>query len=52
MNEKNDGVVTVESETDLRIKSATSSFKHLAREHVDILNQQETLVWVEDLLAR
>jgi pimeloyl-ACP methyl ester carboxylesterase len=52
MNEKNDGVVTVESETDLRIKPATSSFKHLAREHVDILNQRETLSWVENVLAK
>jgi pimeloyl-ACP methyl ester carboxylesterase len=52
MTEKNDGVVTVESETDLRIKSATSSFKHLTREHVDILNQPETLQWVQQLLAQ
>jgi pimeloyl-ACP methyl ester carboxylesterase len=51
MTEKNDGVVTVESETDLRVKSATSSFKHLTREHVEILNQPETLQWVEQLLA-
>ena len=52
MKEKNDGVVTVESETDLRIKSATSSLKHLTREHVDILNQRETLSWVENVLAK
>lgn len=52
MKERNDGVVTVESETDLRIKQSTTSFKHLTREHVEILNQPETLHWVEELLAR
>ncbi|WP_038167531.1 hypothetical protein [Verrucomicrobium sp. BvORR106] len=51
MKELNDGVVTVESETDLRIKQSTTSFKHLTREHVEILNQEETLRWVEKLLA-
>jgi hypothetical protein len=51
MKEKNDGVVTVESETDLRVMPSTRSFKHLTREHVDILNQPETLAWVEDALA-
>lgn len=50
MKERNDGVVTVASETDLRIKPGTTSFKHLTREHVDILNQAETLNWVEALL--
>lgn len=52
MKERNDGVVTVESETDLRVKRATSSFTHLTREHVDILNQPETLEHVEAALAR
>ncbi|OAI57115.1 hypothetical protein AYO49_02780 [Verrucomicrobiaceae bacterium SCGC AG-212-N21] len=52
MNQENDGVVTVESETDLRIKESTHSFKHLVREHVEILNQQETLDWVEAALSR
>jgi pimeloyl-ACP methyl ester carboxylesterase len=52
MKEKNDGVVTVESETDLRVMPATTSSKHLTREHVEILNQPETLSWVESALAR
>jgi pimeloyl-ACP methyl ester carboxylesterase len=52
MKEKNDGVVTVESETDLRVVPSTSSLKHLAREHVEILNQPETLAWVQEALAR
>jgi hypothetical protein len=49
---ENDGVVTVESETDLRVKPATSSFKHLLHERVAILNQEETVHWVEGLLAK
>lgn len=51
MKERNDGVVTVESETDLRIKKSTSSIKHLFHEHVAMLNQPETLARVEALLA-
>lgn len=47
---KNDGVVTVASETDLRIKKSTTSFKHLIHDHVAILNQQETVEIVEGLL--
>jgi hypothetical protein len=45
-------VVTVESETDLRVMPATTSSTHLFREHVEILNQPETLSWVESALAR
>jgi pimeloyl-ACP methyl ester carboxylesterase len=52
MKEKNDGVVTVESQTDLRVMPATTSFQHLTREHVEILNQPETLAWVQRALAR
>lgn len=52
MKEKNDGVVTVESETDLRIKKSTTSFKHLFHEHVEILNQPETVTRVEALLGK
>jgi hypothetical protein len=47
-----DGVVTVESETDLRVKRSTSSFTHLRREHVEILNQQECLDLVQEQLAK
>jgi pimeloyl-ACP methyl ester carboxylesterase len=47
-----DGVVTVESETDLRVKRSTSSFTHLRREHVEILNQQECLDLVQQQLAK
>lgn len=50
MKEKNDGVVTVESETDLRIKKSTSSFRHLFHEHVDILNSPETVTAVANAL--
>jgi pimeloyl-ACP methyl ester carboxylesterase len=52
MTEENDGVVTVESETDLRVKKSTTSFRHLTREHVEILNRPETLAWVQQILAR
>ncbi len=47
---ENDGVVTVESETDLRVKKSTKSFRHLLHDHVAILNQQDTLEIVEGLL--
>ena len=49
---KNDGVVTVESETDLRIKRSTSSVLHLFHEHVEILRQPLVVERVERLLAR
>lgn len=49
---ENDGVVTVVSETDPRIKKSTSSFKHLFHDHVDILNAPETLAKVQTLLAK
>lgn len=39
---ENDGVVTVVSETDLRVKESTPSFRHLLREHTEILQKQET----------
>ncbi len=52
MKEDNDGVVTVASETDLRVQRSTSSFTHLKREHVEILNQQECLDLVEEILDR
>lgn len=48
---ENDGVVTVASESDPRIKKSTSSFKHLLHEHTAILNQPETLNTVQSLLA-
>ena len=47
---ENDGVVTVASETDLRIKRSTKSFKHLFHEHVEILNHQDTVDRVLALL--
>lgn len=43
LKEANDGVVTVASETDLRIQRSTTSFRHLVYEHVAILQQPETL---------
>ena len=52
MKEKNDGVVTVESETDPRIAKSVHSTKFFPREHVDILNQPETVAYVNDLLSR
>ncbi|MEZ0274165.1 MAG: hypothetical protein ACAH88_04620, partial [Roseimicrobium sp.] len=47
---ENDGVVTVESETDLRVKQIATSWKHFIHGHVDILNEHETLKAVEALL--
>jgi pimeloyl-ACP methyl ester carboxylesterase len=47
---ENDGVVTVESETDLRVKGAATSWRHFIHGHVDILNNEETLKAVETLL--
>ena len=47
---ENDGVVTVESETDLRVKQVATSWKHFIHGHVDILNEHETLKAVEALL--
>ncbi|GAA5129050.1 hypothetical protein JIN84_02805 [Luteolibacter yonseiensis] len=52
MREENDGVVTVESETDPRIARSARSIKHFHREHVEILNQPETVAYVNGLLAR
>lgn len=52
LKEENDGVVTVVSETDPRIKKSTSSFKHLFYDHVEILNQPETLTRVQALLEK
>ena len=52
VKEKNDGVVTVESETDPRIARNASSIKHFPREHVEILNQHETANYVTGLLGR
>jgi len=40
---ENDGVVTVKSETDARIKDAASSVIHLPYGHVEILEQEKTL---------
>ncbi|MBX7208096.1 MAG: putative lipase [Verrucomicrobiaceae bacterium] len=48
---ENDGVVTVVSETDPRIKKSTSSFRHFLHDHMGILQQPETLNLVEQLLA-
>ncbi len=47
---ENDGVVTVESETDLRVKEAAKSWRHFIHGHVDILNNEETLKAVQTLL--
>lgn len=52
VKEKNDGVVTVESETDPRIARSARSTKFFPREHVEILNQPETVTYVNGLLAR
>lgn len=49
---ENDGVVTVVSETDPRIMKSTRSFRHLLRDHVDILKQPETLLRIEAALER
>jgi hypothetical protein len=40
---ENDGVVTVQSETDPRIKDAASSVSYLKYGHVEILEQPKTL---------
>ena len=42
----NDGVVTVASETDPRIKKEASSVTHFPYGHVEILNQRDTLAKV------
>lgn len=49
---ENDGVVTVVSETDPRIKKSTTSFKHLLYDHVEILNEPDTLTKVQELLEK
>jgi pimeloyl-ACP methyl ester carboxylesterase len=46
----NDGVVTVASETDPRIKREASSVTHFPYGHVEILNQSDTLAKVLDTL--
>ena len=52
VKEKNDGVVTVASETDPRIARNARSTKLFTREHVEILNQHETVAYVNGLLVR
>jgi len=43
---QNDGVVTVESETDSRIRREASSVTHLGYGHVEILNKDDTVTRV------
>ncbi len=50
LKEPNDGVVTIASETDLRVQRATTSVRHLFHEHVEILNQPQTLELVHSYL--
>lgn len=52
LKEKNDGVVTVQSETDPRIKRTTKSAVHLFHEHLEILRQPIVLGRVEQLLGQ
>ena len=52
MKEKNDGEVTVASETDPRIVRNARSVKHFPLGHVEILSKPETVACVNDLLAR
>lgn len=52
IKEKNDGVVTVDSETDPRIAKSAASTKYFPREHVEILNRPETAAYVDGLLGR
>lgn len=47
---ENDGVVTVASETDPRIKRESSSLTHFLYGHVEILNQSDTLTKVLESL--
>jgi uncharacterized alpha/beta hydrolase family protein len=47
---ENDGVVTVKSETDPRIKDAASSVLHLPYGHVEILEKDKTLAQVLQFL--
>ena len=47
---ENDGVVTVASETDPRIKRESSAITHYHYGHVEILNQSDTLAKVLDSL--
>jgi pimeloyl-ACP methyl ester carboxylesterase len=49
---ENDGVVTVESETDPRVKDEAASVTHLKLEHVAILKNDETLAKVQQLLRQ
>ena len=50
LKEANDGVVTVASETDPRIKKESSAVTHYRYGHVEILNQSDTLAKVLDSL--
>lgn len=50
LKEPNDGVVTIASETDLRVERSTTSVRHLLHEHVEILNQPETLKLIHSYL--
>ncbi|MEO8616789.1 MAG: alpha/beta fold hydrolase [Luteolibacter sp.] len=52
IKEENDGVVTVGSEMDSRIVRSSASTKFYTREHVEILNQPETVAYVNGLLSR
>ena len=47
---ESDGVVTVESETDPRIKRTASSVVHFPYEHVEILKQNDTVAKVSEFL--
>ena len=51
MKEPNDGIVTVASETEPKIARNAASVRHLFREHVEILNQPETLRLIEARLG-
>jgi pimeloyl-ACP methyl ester carboxylesterase len=52
MKGPNDGVVTVESETDPRITRSASSVVHLPLGHMEILSQSAVVERVERLLAK
>jgi hypothetical protein len=52
LKEENDRVVTVVSETELRIARNTTSVKHLPHGHVEILNQFTTAATIQRALSR
>jgi pimeloyl-ACP methyl ester carboxylesterase len=52
LKEKNDGVVTVESETDIRIRRNARSILHLFHDHLEILLQPAVVEQVGRLLAK